>query len=142
MDALIYVSSARALPSRSMVDGILAAAYRNNPKSQLTGMLLWREMSFAQLLEGPTDALDEMYGRLLADPRHEDVRLLSRWPIEERLFAEWSMASRRLDRRQHWELLERNEGETDEDYAGWILHLMNEAHHAGRRRPARGEDIE
>ena len=142
MDALIYVSSARALPSRSMVGGVLAAAHRNNPTLQLTGMLLWREMRFAQLLEGPPDALDAMWSRLKADARHENVRLLSRWPIERRFFGEWSMASRRLDRRQCWELLDRDVGESDGDYAGWILHLMNEAHHAGRRRPEREEEIE
>jgi hypothetical protein len=90
-------------------------------------------MTFAQLLEGPGQGLDAMWGRLAADPRHEGVRLLSRWRATERLFGEWSMASSRLDPGRHWELMNRSEGETDAEFCAWILYLMNEAHRGARR---------
>lgn len=134
MQALVYVSTARALPTHAVVGDILEAAHRNNPEHSLTGMLLWADMTFAQLLEGPEDSLDAMWARLTTDARHEAVRLLTRWPIEQRFFGEWSMASRRLDGRQHWELLERSRGETDAEFSSWILYLMNEAHRDARRR--------
>lgn len=133
MEALVYVSTARAMPSYALVDDILASAHRNNPALALTGMLLWADMTFAQLLEGPPPALDQMFARIAADDRHERVRLLSRWPIEERFFGEWSMRGRRLDARQHWDLLERSQGESDADLCGWVLFLMNEVHSAAAR---------
>ena len=128
MQALVYVSTATTLPTRNLVSAILDAAHRNNPKFGLTGMLLWKDMAFAQLLEGPADALDAMWDRLVADERHEDVRLLSRWTIESRFFGEWSMAGHRMNRRQHWELMERSAADGDEDFCAWILYLMNEVH--------------
>jgi hypothetical protein len=128
MQALVYVSTATMLPTQDIVEPILATAHRNNATFGLTGMLLWKEMAFAQLLEGPPESLDSLWDRLVADDRHEDVRLLSRWEIEERFFSEWSMASHRLDQRQHWELLDRSENESDEDFCAWILYLMNDIH--------------
>lgn len=140
MEALVYVSTARAMPSHAVVDDILASAHRNNPALDLTGMLLWADMTFAQLLEGPDESLDAMWARLNADSRHEAVRLLTRWPVDQRFFGEWSMASRRLDGRQHWELLERSRGETDAEFSAWILYLMNEAHRDARRRGGLDDD--
>lgn len=130
MEALIYVSTASTLPNARMIDDILDAAHRNNPALGLTGMLLWSDLTFAQLLEGPPDALDAMYARLLSDPRHRDLRLLSRWPVAGRLFSEWSMASRKLAPRQPWDLLPDRASDAS-DAANWVLFLMNEL-----RRPA------
>jgi hypothetical protein len=134
MQALVYVSTATALPGRAVLDDILESAHRNNPRLGLTGMLLWKEMSFAQLLEGPAKSLDALWGKLTADERHEDVRLLSRWDVDRRFFGEWSMANHRLNRRQHWELLDRRERETDEEFCAWILYLMNEVHRSAALR--------
>ncbi|TVQ56729.1 MAG: BLUF domain-containing protein [Rhodobacteraceae bacterium] len=131
MEALIYVSTATELPNQRMIDRILDASHRNNPALDLTGMLLWSDMTFAQMLEGPSNALDILYARLQTDPRHSNLRLLSRWRIDQRLFSEWSMASRRLSPRGPWGLL------TDATHdaattANWLLFLMNEL----RRLPA------
>jgi len=134
MEALLYLSSATGLPTRRGVDRILTAAHRNNPRLSLTGMLLWADRSFAQLLEGPAAALDRMYGVLVADSRHEGLRVLSRWPIGERLFAEWSMGSEHLDRRHDWELLRRRDAHArDADTCVWLLGLMADIRHRGRR---------
>jgi hypothetical protein len=132
MEGLVYVSTATALPARRVIDDILTVARRNNPALDLTGMLLWKEMRFAQYLEGPPAALDRMWATLNADPRHEDVRLLSRRPVEARLFSDWSMGSRRLDRRHYWELLEKCDHERPEVFATWLLVLMSEARHRAR----------
>jgi hypothetical protein len=137
MEALIYASVAEGLPRPAEVNAILATARRVNPRLGLTGMLLWSDTRFAQLLEGPSDALDLLYGRLLADTRHHDVTMLSRWDISHRLFPDWSMGSRRLDPRTSWELLDRLGDTTPGDAAAWVLFLMNEVRH--RRRRARRE---
>ena len=133
MEALIYTSRARAMPTRRIVGDILETAHRNNPAFGLTGMLLWAGSTFAQLLEGEPGSLDAMWRRLTADDRHEDVRLLMRWPLDERFFAEWSMADSQMAAPAHWELLERSAGEDDPAFAMWILQLMNDAHRADGR---------
>jgi hypothetical protein len=134
MEALLYVSSATALPTRRSVDRILAAAHGNNPRLDLTGMLLWADRSFAQLLEGSAAALDRMYATLKADDRHENLRVLSRWAITERMFGEWSMGAEHLDRRQNWELLRRRDVHArDADTCIWLLGLMADIRHRSRR---------
>lgn len=132
MQALLYLSEATTRPRAETVDAIVATARRVNPTLGLTGLLLWSDVRFAQILEGPDDALDLMYARLERDERHRDLVLLGRWSIVERLFSEWSMRSRRLAPRSHWPLLERAAERPGPAALGWILHLM-----ADLRRPSR-----
>ena len=44
-----------------------------------------------QVLEGGRGAVNKLYNRIAADPRHSDVELLSYEEIAERRFAGWSM---------------------------------------------------
>lgn len=132
MQALVYVSVATDLPRPRTVDAIVATARRVNPQLSLTGMLLWSDTRFAQLLEGPPDSLDLLYGRLLVDPRHHDLNMLARWDIPNRLFPDWSMASSRLDPRHAWELLDRLTGTPSGDACAWLIYLMNEVRRSRR----------
>lgn len=133
MQALLYLSEATMRPRPEMVDAIVATAQRVNPTLGLTGLLVWSDARFAQILEGPADALDLIYARLAEDPRHHDLVLLGRWPIVERLFPDWSMRSRLLAPRSHWPLLERAAERPGPDALGWVLHLMAELRRPSRR---------
>ncbi|MCK7492603.1 MAG: BLUF domain-containing protein [Comamonadaceae bacterium] len=46
---------------------------------------------FLQVLEGGRSAVNRLYNRIAADPRHAEVELLSYEEIGERRFAGWSM---------------------------------------------------
>jgi hypothetical protein len=50
--------------------------------------------------------LDLLLRRLDQDPRHADIRVLGRRPIEERGFADWSMANATITPQQGAELRE------------------------------------
>ncbi len=93
---LVYVSRNCMLGEGDDVDAeidrILAVSRRNNPERGITGALLFNEGSFAQVLEGEHEALQECFGRIQVDPRHDSVQLLSLDPIDERSFPNWSMA--------------------------------------------------
>lgn len=137
MQALIYVSTATAPMRARDVDAIVATARRVNPSLGLTGMLLWCEDRFVQHLEGPPDSIDMMWARLMRDPRHREVVCLDRWPLVERLFADWSMGSRRLAPRESWALVERiAAGGPGADSAIWALALMTDVRRALSREGA------
>lgn len=76
---------------KSVLAGILSAARRNNPRDDITGALICRHDVYLQLIEGPAKAIDALYGRILGDDRHTDVRLLMSEPAQERMFPAWAM---------------------------------------------------
>jgi hypothetical protein len=47
---------------------------------------------FAQVLEGPRDAVEASLSRIGGDARHTDLRVVLERPIDRRAYADWSMA--------------------------------------------------
>lgn len=74
------------------VAGILAASKRNNARVGVTGALLFNAGAFAQVLEGPREAVEATFERIQRDPRHSDVSVLQCEPTTARGFPNWSMA--------------------------------------------------
>jgi len=74
------------------VGQILASSQRNNARSNVTGALMFNSGAFAQVLEGPRQAIEETFERIQCDDRHGDVTVLQCGPTESRSFATWSMA--------------------------------------------------
>lgn len=74
------------------LDAIFKVSVRNNARDRITGALALPDGKFVQTIEGETQVLDALMERLHADPRHEDLTVLGRWPISARLFGGWAMA--------------------------------------------------
>ncbi len=74
------------------VRGILAVSRVNNARDEVTGGLLFSEGCFAQVLEGPLDAVEAAFERIQCDARHCEVVVLQSGPITKRDFPDWSMA--------------------------------------------------
>jgi hypothetical protein len=70
---------------------ILAASERNNPIQELTGVLVTTATQFLQVLEGPSDNVNELYRKLQRDSRHERLRLIEYTACSQRLFDGWAM---------------------------------------------------
>jgi hypothetical protein len=88
---IAYVSTAVHLMSAAELNEILAQARAINLQVDVTGLLLYNDRSFIQVLEGEEAALREIYGRILVDPRHTRVTTLFDEPLERRDFGDWSM---------------------------------------------------
>ncbi len=70
-------------------------ARKNNERLELTGLLVFGNGGFLQVFEGPDDAVDFLYEKLCADPRHEMLMQSHRF-TRERSFPEWRMGYVRL----------------------------------------------
>jgi hypothetical protein len=92
MHQLIYTSEATLPFTDEMLRALLAQAQRRNEQAGLTGVLLYNDAHFVQVLEGGAAALDALYERLLRDLRHHDLVLLARGPIAARRFGVWAMS--------------------------------------------------
>ena len=88
---LVYVSSATRLLSHADLLKLLHTSRRNNQRAQITGVLLYDDGNFLQAVEGPDQAIRDLYRRLEEDDRHHHLRIVLEEPIEERQFPQWSM---------------------------------------------------
>jgi len=86
---------------------ILMQSRRNNPKRELGGVLHYGNGYFFQTLEGQRDNVNERYEKIVTDPRHRDVELLSVQRVSDRLFPDWSMKYVAVES-QIREMLEKN----------------------------------
>lgn len=89
---LIYGSNSRYPMSELELNELLKTTRVRNEAAGITGMLLYSDGSFLQVLEGPADAVEATYARIHRDPRHHGVLLLLRCEVAEREFGDWSMA--------------------------------------------------
>ena len=65
-----YASAATVEFSDDDLRELLAKSRSNNMAAGITGMLLYHEGSFLQVLEGPSEAVEHLYARIRRDKRH------------------------------------------------------------------------
>ena len=95
---LIYISRAVELLSDQQLCTLLEQARRNNQSRSITGLLLYKDLSFIQVLEGPKSPIESTFSSIGKDPRHYRIKtLIELEPITERSFPDWSMGFQRLD---------------------------------------------
>jgi hypothetical protein len=90
---IVYASAAAPELTAAELDQILKVARRRNSELGITGMLLFADNSFLQVLEGSQERLDQLFGQIEGDQRHRRALLLIREPIEHRSFADWTMGA-------------------------------------------------
>ena len=90
MIQLIYRSAATVPFSERQLADLLTRARDNNAELGLTGLLLYDDGSFLQVLEGEREPLLTIYGRILKI-RHDKLTKLLERPIDERRFGDWQM---------------------------------------------------
>ena len=91
MQQLIYSSAAVNPFSEAELALLLSLARTNNERVAVTGMLLYHDGSFLQVLEGEALVLDALFVRIGRDKRHHRVLPLLKRDVEERRFGEWRM---------------------------------------------------
>jgi len=63
----------------------------NNAEQEISGLLVLSGEAFLQVLEGPVDAVNDLYLKIAKDKRHGSLRLLVYEQISEGIFQDWSM---------------------------------------------------
>ena len=76
---------------QNILNGILSDAINYNKKNNITGALVCRDDIYLQLLEGPEQAVNYTYQKILDDDRHLEVELLIKEHCNERIFPKWNM---------------------------------------------------
>lgn len=89
---LVYISSAVSLMSEQELTEMLRQSRDNNQRNNITGMLLYKDGNFMQVIEGEDATVAELHKKILLDSRHKDIMTLLKGPIASRQFGNWSMA--------------------------------------------------
>ena len=76
---------------------LLDDALGRNQGLDITGLLLHREGSFFQVLEGEKDDVLQVFESIRRDPRHHRIKTLFEGEIEVREFPDWQMGFVELD---------------------------------------------
>ena len=87
----IYASAATQPCSPQDLGRLLVSARLRNRVVGVSGLLLYHERSFLQVLEGEAVSVEAVYQRISADPRHGKLVLLHKGDLERRRFAAWEM---------------------------------------------------
>lgn len=105
MIQIAYISSSSQPMSTEALLALLQQCLKNNSQLAVTGMLMYGNGTFLQVLEGDEKTVDALVGKIGKDPRHSGVQILHRKPIERREYNDWSMAFKRVsdDELQHIE---------------------------------------
>lgn len=80
------------LMSEDELIDLLMVARDKNKEYHVTGMLLYCQGTFMQVIEGPKASIDLIYKAIESDLRHKNIIKLSTGAITERNFPHWSMA--------------------------------------------------
>ena len=88
---LIYTSAAAGPMDTAMLNSVLTTARDNNAVNSVSGMLLYADGAFFQVLEGEEATLEALYQTIAADPRHTSVTRIIHEPIARRDFGQWTM---------------------------------------------------
>lgn len=94
---VIYSSRATGPFDRAALAEILATARRGNAEADVTGLLLYSDRTFLQVLEGSEEAVRATFARIAVDPRHTEVTVLVDAPTDVRTHPDWSMGFHSLD---------------------------------------------
>ena len=82
--------------SAGMVE-LLTEARRINTSRDITGLLLHRDRSFYQVMEGAEDIVRETFDSIEKDERHTAIDVLFEGEVDEREFPDWQMGFLNLD---------------------------------------------
>jgi hypothetical protein len=96
LSQLVYVSNRKSTCTQSEIDKILASCKKNNPALDITGVLLFSDTKFIQLVEGEAKIIMDLYDKIKKDPRHSNPMMISYNPISEKTFPSWHMASKNI----------------------------------------------
>ena len=106
MKRIKYVSRYAKPFSQEELDQLAGQSAAKNKELEVTGVLITSGGIFFQVIEGPDEAVDGIFGAIQADPRHTDLVVLgNEESAASRIFPDWSMKAVNLDAASHVRLL-------------------------------------
>lgn len=89
---IFYRSQATYFPTQGQLQDILDWSRSYNAQHDITGLLLYSDGRFTQVIEGAEADIHALFSNIQQDLRHQHVFVISEGPAPYRWFADWRMA--------------------------------------------------
>jgi hypothetical protein len=76
---------------------MLKISRKRNEASGITGMLLYLDPFFMQVLEGEDSIIGQLFERIKKDPRHHKTSPIYKTSIQDRRFKNWTMGFKKIN---------------------------------------------
>lgn len=93
---LLYTSTCHQPFSLQDLNLLLAECRLKNTFLGITGILLYNQGAFLQVLEGEDLTVRKIYKKIKNDSRHKNVITVNEYAIEKRNYFDWSMAFKEI----------------------------------------------
>lgn len=101
---IVYMSFSSRKLSEEELDDFLTLIRKKNKDRGVTGLLLYKDEAFIQLIEGNKATIDDLFTIISKDSRHSNILMLLEEPINKRAFPDWSMGFLRINNNQTKEI--------------------------------------
>lgn len=88
---LAYFSNSTERLSVEQMEKMLVKFRQRNQKRGITGILLYLDRCFLQIIEGTKEGVEGLFNIIKDDPRHDEILRIFAGKKEERTFKDWSM---------------------------------------------------
>ena len=95
---MLYMSTAVKPLNYDDFSALLQQCRDSNNKRGITGMLLYQNGTFMQILEGEKQVVLDLYDKILKDDRHTGIHTVLTGDIGARNFEDWSMGFFNMDK--------------------------------------------
>jgi hypothetical protein len=89
---ITYVSKASIEFGTSDLVKLLIDARNFNQSNEITGILIFENNRFLQVIEGMAETIESLYQKIVDDGRHHDVNMIASTQLDARRFPKWTMA--------------------------------------------------
>ena len=89
--SIVYASVATTTMTTSDLEALLTSARDLNQKNGISGVLLCSGEQFLQCFEGPDEAVQETYDRIIRSRLHKDLVVYMDSAVPVRTFKDWAM---------------------------------------------------
>lgn len=94
---LVYVSTATEPLTKAQLRELLKGSHDRNARAGITGLLLYKDGNFMQVLEGEEAVVNRLFKKISRDSRHYGIIPLLQGHIKQRSFPDSSMAFQDLN---------------------------------------------
>jgi len=88
---IIYISCSQEYLNGQKIQFLLEQSRKNNLQNKISGVLIYVDGDFLQVIEGPKFAVLDLFESIKKDARHKRIMTIVNTEIKKRSFPKWNM---------------------------------------------------